>query len=166
VSAALFVAWAVHDAEERVTMSANSRALVHAAPSWVPLPQDIRQHGLTQQHVDAALGLMAVVVGAAAVDGVRTRGRSEFFQSALFGFGCHGATHIAGSIAARRYTSGVVTAPIIVLPYWWWARRELARAGVPSRPADPRLALGVGPILIGVHLVARMLTRSSRRGAP
>ena len=48
----------------------------------------------------------------------------------LLGFGVHGFTHIAMALAARRYVTGVATAPTVVIPFWLWARRELARAGV------------------------------------
>lgn len=47
----------------------------------------------------AAVGVMALVVTAAAADGHRTCGRSAFYQQALNGFGMHGAVHLAQAAA-------------------------------------------------------------------
>ncbi|MBL8929434.1 MAG: HXXEE domain-containing protein [Kineosporiaceae bacterium] len=161
ISAGLFAAWTAHDLEELLTMSANSRQLAARAPAWLPIPDDVRRNGLPQEQVTLAIGLVGALTAAAAADGVRTRGRSAFFQLALEGFGWHGLSHLASAAAVRGYTSGVATAPVIVLPYWWWARRALRRAGVPRHDADPRWALALSPLLPAAHLAARALLRAT-----
>ena len=55
VSAGLFLAWAVHDAEELVTAAASSRELVRRAPTWLPLPADLRRDGFSQHHMNVAI---------------------------------------------------------------------------------------------------------------
>ena len=73
-------------------------------------------------------------------------------------FGLHGFTHLASCLAAKRYTTGVVTSPLVVIPYWLWARRVLKRHGI--RPEDPKAvatALAVFPALAGVHAAVRKI---------
>lgn len=159
VSLGLLGAWAVHDAEERWTMPAATRRLAAEAPAWLPLPARVRERGMSQEHVDAALAVMAAVIASGTVAGVRTRGRSWWFQALLLGFGLHGAGHVAQSAALRRYTPGVVTSPLVVLPFWWWARRRLRAEGVPSARgalAGPALLL---PVVLGTHVLAAALRR-------
>lgn len=161
VSAGLFAAWAVHDAEEVVTAAGSSRDLARRAPAWVPIPQDIRRDGFSQRHVNTAIGIMAAFMGAAALDGARSGGRSWFFQTVLRGFGWHGIGHLASAALTRRYTFGVATAPVVVIPYWLWARRELARDGIPLRPVDAGPVV-IFPLLIAVHTISRAITARRR----
>lgn len=81
--------------------------------------------------VTVAVGLVGVLVAAASWSGVRSGGRSRFFQTLLAGFGWHGVVHVASSVLHRGYTPGVVTALLVVIPYSWWAWRRLATAEVP-----------------------------------
>ncbi|MEV0587868.1 HXXEE domain-containing protein [Nonomuraea sp. NPDC050310] len=148
----LLGAWMVHDAEELATMAGwlerHHPELAERYP-WL---------NLSQERVNTAIGLMGVVVAAAAADGARTGGRSAFFQAAVAGFGLHGLTHLAQAAVARGYTPGVVTAPLVVLPYSAWAWRRLKRDGLlrPGRPAAGA-AWGVAA-LAGVHALAHLLT--------
>lgn len=159
----LFVAWIVHDLEELATMSENSRALMSRLPDWIPVPSSIRQRGLTTRDVATAIAAVGLVVAAAAVRGERTRGRSAFYQNVLLGFGLHGFGHIAMSFLSRGYTSGVATAPTVVVPFWLWATRELQRAGVPDRRGLPAaVALTAGSIT-GGHLTAHLVTWNQPR---
>lgn len=162
VGAGFFAAWAVHDTEELLTMGTTSRALAASAPSWLPLPPDIRRDGYSPAHFRVALAVMAAVTATAAADGIRTQGRSPFFRAGLDAFGWHGVGHVVAALALRRYVSGVATAPVVVIGYWLWARRSLARDGAPVTGTGLRSALAVPPILLVAHGVARALTRSSR----
>lgn len=83
---------------------------------------------------------MGVIVAAAAADGYRTGGRSAFYQTSLNGFGLHGVVHLAQAAATRGYTPGVVTSPLVVIPFTLWARGRLRRAGV-LRPVGVRDAV-------------------------
>ena len=158
----LFAAWAVHDAEELFTMGSTSRALAAAAPEWLPVPPDIRRDGYSPAHFRVALAVMAAVTAAAAADGIRTQGRSPFFRAGLDAFGWHGVGHVAAALALRRYVSGVATSPVVVVGYWLWARRALARDGAPMVGTGLRSALLVTPVLLVAPGVARALTRGGR----
>ncbi|MFJ6853188.1 HXXEE domain-containing protein [Streptomyces sp. NPDC091271] len=159
----LFAAWAVHDAEELATMARWAATARPRLQERFPRVPDAvwRRMDLSQREVNTAIGLMAGVVAAASADGARTGGRSRFFGTVLFGFGLHGAVHLAQSAAYRGYTPGVVTAPLVVIPYSVWAVRRLAAAGVPvggGRSAAAGLALF--PVAAGgVQGLARLLSR-------
>jgi Protein of unknown function with HXXEE motif len=157
-TAGLFVAWCAHDLEELLTMSATTRALFPDLPDWVPLPNGAREHGLTTRYVATGIGTVGLIIAAASVRGYRTTGRSAVYQTTLLAFGLHGIGHVAISVAAGRYASGVVTSPTIVVPFWLWATRTLDRAGVPHRRRVPAaLAVFAGAVGTG-HLVAYLVT--------
>lgn len=158
VSAGLFVAWAVHDAEELVTMAATSRRVFARAPDWLPVPESLRTRGLSQTHVNLSIGLVALPMALASIQGMRTRGKSRWFRGALLAFGLHGFTHLANSVAAQGYTTGVATALVIVIPYWLLARRVLRRYGLDAVDRGTTVAaIAMGPLTIGAHLVAAKL---------
>jgi hypothetical protein len=154
----LFAAWLAHDLEEVATMRADSRRVLARAPAVIPLPDGWREEGLPQRQVNVAVALMGAVVLVAAAQGHRTGGRSRLYQSALLAFGLHGFGHVALSVASRRYTTGVVSSPTVVIPFWLWARGRLNRAGVPST-ASPRAVAAVVPLLWAAHGLAHLLTR-------
>jgi hypothetical protein len=159
-TAGLFAAWLAHDLEELATMSANSRTIAKRLPDWIPLPASVRQRGLTHRNVAAGISVVGLVIAAATVRGYRTRGRSSFYQNALLAFGVHGLGHMGVSLLARGYTSGVATAPTVVVPFWLWATRALEQAGVPNRRSLPAaLALFAGS-LAGARLVVYLVTKN------
>lgn len=125
----LLLAWTVHDAEEWFTMVRWSRRNARRAggrpPVFGPFPA-----GLSPAHMRTAISAMGVIVAAASADGARSGGRSRLFQAGLVGFGLHAFGHLAASAGLRGYTPGVVTAPVVVLPFSLWAWRELGAAGV------------------------------------
>ncbi|WP_437085859.1 HXXEE domain-containing protein [Streptomyces sp. enrichment culture] len=169
VTLGLLAAWALHDAEEVATMGRWSR-------EQVPVLRGRRPGLLTDRVWDrlgsvdgrefaAAVGMMALVVGAAAVDGHRTGGRSAFYQASLTGFGLHGLVHMGQAAAVRGYTPGVVTSPLIVIPFSLWARNRLRRAGVlrPTRPRDALQGLALaGAAAAGANAAGRLLLRRLR----
>lgn len=163
LSLGLFAAWALHDAEELLTMSKNTQKLLPQLPHWVPIPvtKQIRNEGMSQKHVNTGLAVMAVLVAAASAEGVRTQGRSPLFRGSVLVFGVHGFTHIASTVILRRYTSGVVTSPAIVIPYWLHARRVLREHGLKDNDAaSTSAAISVLPLLFSLHaVVAKMLQR-------
>ncbi|GAB3708683.1 HXXEE domain-containing protein [Mariniluteicoccus flavus] len=133
-AAALLPAWAVHDAEE-----------------WIAIPT---------RHQRVAIVVMGGLVGVAAVDGARTGGRSRLFRVAVEAYGLHGLGHLAASAATGGYTPGVITTPLTVLPYAWWARK---RFGGPTG-RDRLLAAALIPAALGVaHGVAALIERAGRR---
>jgi hypothetical protein len=159
VAVGLFATWALSDLEELWTMSRSSRQVLPRLPAALPIPDRVRRNGVSQRHVNAGIATMGLVMGAAAVAGVRSGGRSPLFRGALLGFGVHGFGHLAMTAAARRYVSGAVTAPTMVIPYWLWARRELARERIPEADAATVAVAVAGiPVVLGVHaLMYRIL---------
>ncbi|WP_433020481.1 HXXEE domain-containing protein [Kribbella sp. CA-294648] len=161
----LLAAWIVHDLEELLTMPSWSqeapeqvRAVLPHAPAAV-----LDQLPMSRAEATTAIGLTGLVMAAAAASGARTGGRSKFFQASLAGFGLHAGTHLAQSAVLRRYTPGLVTTPLVVIPYSVWARRRLKRSGVPIHPSDARLNLLLAAVVPAAHAVARL--RRLRRAA-
>lgn len=165
VSLGLLAAWAVHDAEELLTMSPASAVVLPELPHWVPIPESIRTRGVSQAHVNLPIGLMAVLVAASSLEGARTRGASPLLRGGVLAFGLHGLGHVAGALARGGYTTGVLTSPTLVIPYWLWASRVLARHGLPRADRGAVLtALGVIPLLPVLHgTVLAILGRRSTR---
>jgi hypothetical protein len=124
----LFAAWALHDAEEWLTMARWSARRAASGRRRIPGLQ------INEAHVHTGISLMGAMVAAAALQGARTGGRSRLFQSAVAGFGLHGFGHLAASAATRGYTPGVVTSPVVVIPFGAWAWHRLSRSGI-RRPA-------------------------------
>jgi Protein of unknown function with HXXEE motif len=156
-TAGLFVAWMVHDLEELATMTDTSRTMLQQLPDWMPVPDSIRQQGLTTRYLVTGIAIIGLIVAAAAVRGYRTQGRSAFYQNTLLAFGVHGLGHLAVSLLTRGYTSGVATAPLVLL-FWLWATRALEEAGVPNRRSLPAaIALLAGSLAVG-HFTAYLLT--------
>lgn len=154
----LFVAWAVHDAEELLTMSRTSRDVLSRVPDWAPIPAELRANGVSQAHANLGIAIMGGVMATAAAAGVRTGGRSAWFRGALLAFGAHGFTHLAASVAARGYTTGVVTAPTIVIPYWLWARRVLRQHDVPEHdPKSTAIAIAAAPLMFAIHALTHVI---------
>jgi hypothetical protein len=159
VSAGLFATWAVSDLEEVWTMSRGSKDLLRKLPRAVPVPDVWRREGISQRHFVAVVGMMGLVMGTAATLGVRSEARSPVFRGVLLGFGLHGFGHLAMAAAARQYVSGAATAPTMVIPFWLWARKELAEDGITDvdRTTIAIAAAGV-PTLLGMQtLVYKLL---------
>jgi hypothetical protein len=159
----LFAAWAVHDVEELATMARWTRTAGPQLQERFPrVPAQVWERiQVTQKDVNVAIGLMAGVVGAASVAGALTGGRSRFYRTALLGFGLHGAVHLAQSAAYRGYTPGVVTAPLVVIPYSLWAVRRLKAAGIRvDRGGSSAAGLALFPVAaVGAQTLARWVNR-------
>ncbi|MFF7725794.1 HXXEE domain-containing protein [Streptomyces sp. NPDC008001] len=164
VSWGLFAAWAANDIEEIFTMAPWSRAAVPRLKARFPsVPDRVwSRMEVTQPHASTAIGLMALLMAAAAAEGARTRGQSVVFRTVLTGFGLHGLVHMAQAAAYRGYTPGVATSPTVVIPYSIWALTHLRRAGIP--PVSPALSLALFPVTAGaVHALAQRLTKPGRK---
>jgi hypothetical protein len=157
ISLGLFAAWVCHDLEEVFTMHENSRAVAARMPAWVPIPDDVRRDGLSQRHVNVGISLMGAYVAGASAVGVHSRGRSRLFRGLLLAFGLHGFGHIGATAALRQFTTGVATSPTIVIPYWLWARRALAREGLSDRDGTATWAAASFLLIPVVHVFTRRL---------
>ncbi|MGO2139274.1 MAG: HXXEE domain-containing protein [Leucobacter sp.] len=150
--ALLFAAWAVHDVEEALAFPATCDHL--AARSGVQaLRLDARQSWF-------AVGLMGIAVATACWQGNRTGGRSRLYRATVAGLEAHVYTHVAGSLALRRYTAGAATAVPVMLPGARVARDELRRLGQPLDSQDlVRGASLLGPAAVLSQLLARLVPR-------
>lgn len=160
----LLLAWIIHDAEELATMPGWSQQAPEQLARTAPfVPAAVRrQLPMSTSEAATAVGLMGVVMAAASVAGARSGGGSRFFQIALTGFGLHAGTHVAQSVVLRQYTPGLVTTPVVVVPFSLWAWRELRRHNVPVQPRDRRLEAALAAAVPLCHLIAR-LPRLRRR---
>lgn len=161
----LFVAWAVHDAEELVTMPGwvgRSRQRLTTRLPWVPARVWDRLD-VSRTHATVAIGLMGGVLAAASFAGARTGGRSGLYQAVLTGFGWHSLTHVAQAVATGGYAPGVVTAPTVVAPFSLWARRKLRAAGIERDGGAWSLVL-LPVVLAAVHGAASRIDGHSRAG--
>ncbi|MFF0559251.1 HXXEE domain-containing protein [Streptomyces sp. NPDC004266] len=133
VTYGLFLAWAAHDAEE---LARGPRRLRENLPElrerFPGVPERVWKavESVDEREFATAVGVMALIVGAAAVAGARSGGRSAFYQGAVNGFGLHGLVHLAQAAAVRDVTPGAATSPLVVIPFSLWARGRLRRAGV------------------------------------
>ncbi|TWD82805.1 uncharacterized protein with HXXEE motif [Kribbella amoyensis] len=147
----LLAAWIVHDLEELATMPGWSQRAAADLPA--PIGKILP---MSRAEAATAVGLTGVAMAAASAAGAATGGRSKFFQASLTGFGLHAGTHLAQSALHRGYTPGLVTTPLVVIPYSLWAWRRLRLSGVPQAPSDVRLNLALAAVVPLSHLVARL----------
>ncbi|MFL0425588.1 HXXEE domain-containing protein [Micrococcus luteus] len=156
VPLSLFASFLVNDGEELMTMADGP------AP-WSFLLHPTDAHGtLDQRHVNVAVGWMSLLLGAAVVDGIRSRGRGPLYQDVQMVFGAHGIIHLANSLRSRDYTTGVATAPL-VLAQWRWAAKRLKDAGVPT-VAEPRRGVALmGTWLLTSHVLGAAASAAASR---
>ena len=145
----LLAAWMIHDLEELATMPSFSQSEDLPRPLAKVLP-------MSRTEAATAIGITGVAIAAASAAGAATGGRSRFFQATLFGFGLHAGTHIAQSLALRRYTPGLVTTPLVVIPFSVWAWRRLRAEGIPIAASDRRLNLALAAVVPVAHAAARL----------
>jgi Protein of unknown function with HXXEE motif len=162
----LLLAWAVHDLEEVLAFGPWKRGAVprlRARFPRVPLVWRQLESESTQDYA-LAVATVGVLMATASAAGQASGGRSRYFQLMLAGFGLHTISHVASAVAARGYTPGVVTAPLVAAPFAAWARRQLKAAGVweklSARDIVPGTALALA-VFTGSHALARVLSRSS-----
>lgn len=125
VTFGLLAAWAVHDLEEAAALPGWARGRVPGLRQRYPrVPERVwrRLESIDGREFATAVGVMGVVAASAAADGHRTGGRSGFYQAALNGFVLHALVHLGQAVAVRRYTPGVVTSSLVVIPFTLWAR--------------------------------------------
>jgi hypothetical protein len=168
VTAGLFGAWLIHDGEEWFTMAPWSRRNSDKIGQAMPVRPPWGNGGMSDAQAHSGIATMGVVILAASAMGVKTRGRSGFFQTAFLAFGLHSLSHLGASTVLRGYTPGAITVPVVVLPYWVWGWRRLKRAGVlRNDPAFWATAAAAVPVTIGgVHLAAAGLLKARKSSDP
>ena len=164
----LALCYLVHDGEELLTYRESSRWALGRLPERVPLPAELREHGWSQRHVNIGVGLMGLNWVGAALAGLRSGGRSAWFQNALATWTLHGFGHLGLCLLRRGYVSGAATAPLVI-GHGVWALRVLREEGVPRRVSAAGMAATL-PVLVAAHagaeVVARLLSRADAAGEP
>ncbi len=162
----LALCYLVHDGEELLTYRESSRWALGRLPERVTLPAGLREHGWSQRHVNIGIGLMGLNWVGAALAGLRSGGRSAWFQNALATWTLHGFGHLGLCLLRRGYVSGAVTAPLVI-GHGVWALRVLREEGVPRRVSAAGMAATL-PVLVAAHagaeVIARLLDRADAAG--
>lgn len=162
----LALCYLVHDGEELLTYRESSRWALGRLPERVTLPAGLREHGWSQRHVNIGIGLMGLNWVGAALAGLRSGGRSAWFQNALATWTLHGFGHLGLCLLRRGYVSGAVTAPLVI-GHGVWALRVLREEGVPRRVSAAGMAATL-PVLVAAHagaeVIARLLDQRVRAG--
>lgn len=164
----LALCYLVHDGEELLTYRESSRWALGRLPERVALPAELREHGWSQRHVNIGVGLMGLNWVGAALAGLRSGGRSAWFQNALATWTLHGFGHLGLCLLRRGYVSGAATAPLVI-GHGVWALRVLREEGVPRRVSAAGMAATL-PVLVATHagaeVVDRLLSRADAAGEP
>ena len=164
----LALCYLIHDGEELLTYRESSRWALGRLPERVALPAELREHGWSQRHVNIGVGLMGLNWVGAALAGLRSGGRSAWFQNALATWTLHGFGHLGLCLLRRGYVSGAVTAPLVI-GHGVWALRVLREEGVPRRVSAAGMAATL-PVLVAAHagaeVIARLLDRADAAGKP
>ena len=162
----LALCYLVHDGEELLTYRESSRWALGRLPEGVALPAGLREHGWSQRHINIGVGLMGLNWAGAALAGLRSGGRSAWFQNALAAWPLHGFGHLGLCLLRRGYVSGAATAPLVI-GHGVWALRVLREEGVPRRVSAAGMAATL-PVLVAAHagaeVIARLLDRPDAPG--
>ena len=162
----LALCYLVHDGEELLTYRESSRWALSRLPERVTLPAGLREHGWSQRHVNIGVGLMGLNWVGAALAGLRSGGRSAWFQNALAAWTLHGFGHLGLCLLRRGYLCGAATAPLVI-GHGVWALRVLREEGVPRRVSAAGMAAAL-PVLVAAHagaeVIARLLDRADAAG--
>ena len=162
----LALCYLVHDGEELLTYRESSRWALGRLPEGVALPAGLREHGWSQRHINIGVGLMGLNWAGAALAGLRSGGRSAWFQNALAAWTLHGFGHLGLCLLRRGYVCGAVTAPLVI-GHGVWALRVLREEGVPRRVSAAGMAATL-PVLVAAHagaeVIARLLDRADAAG--
>ena len=162
----LALCYLVHDGEELLTYRESSRWALGRLPEGVALPAGLREHGWSQRHINIGIGLMGLNWVGAALAGLRSGGRSAWFQNALAAWTLHGFGHLGLCLLRRGYVCGAATAPLVI-GHGVWALRVLREEGVPRRVSAAGMAATL-PVLVAAHaaaeVIARLLDRADAAG--
>lgn len=153
----LALCYLVHDGEELLTYRESSRWALSRLPERVTLPAGLREHGWSQRHVNIGVGLMGLNWVGAALAGLRSGGRSAWFQNALAAWTLHGFGHLGLCLLRRGYVCGAATAPLVI-GHGVWALRVLREEGVPRRVSAAGMAATL-PVLVAAHAAAEVIDR-------
>jgi hypothetical protein len=151
------LAFFVHDLEEIFTME----RFVRENKDRFPKPLRGIAAITTRQFTLGVVVLFAITILASFL-ATRPPRDMTLFNLCVSIFLLHVFTHVAQPIMFRKYTPGLITAVFVVLPYSLYAIHRLFKDGSMNEDAFTTSilvgALLVGPIILGVRQIGKMLT--------
>lgn len=149
---ALFTAWLIHDIEEALAFPTTCDRLAERTGK-----EELK---ITPGQSWTAVSLMGILVAVACLQGVRTEGKSTFYQTVVAGLEAHVLTHLGASFLQRGYSAGVATALPVMLPGALIARREIQHEGDSLCFRD---TVKGAALLIPAAVVCQVLARKTSR---
>ncbi len=152
------LAFLLHDLEEILTMETFVRATRESIP---PLLRDLAE--IKTPQVGLAVAIELVLITFSSLLASRAARNMHLFTLLLAGFYIHALGHLASALALRRYTPGVITALLVVLPFSRYVSRRLEHAGIISQSdwKQSKLtgSLILGPFLVGLRQLVKTIIR-------
>ena len=165
----LLISWCLHDLEElfvfmRVDLK-NDPRIKQLADKNALAGKMFQNVASSQAEINVALSIMALLMLASTIAGYfDPHGTGMLIYGAMLGgYFLHTFTHIGGSLILRRYTPGVITAILIVLPSSVFLYMTVFSLGLLDWQQAICTALaGIAlfiPLLFGVHSAAALIAK-------
>lgn len=152
------LAFLLHDLEEIATMETFVHATRESTPSFL---RDLSEIKTPQVVLGVALEFVLITFSSLLAS--RAARNMHLFTLVLAGFYIHAFGHLASAIVLRRYTPGVITSLLVVLPFSRYVYRRLSQAGIISKSDWKQSkitgSLILGPFLIGLRRLAKTIIR-------
>ena len=147
------VAFLIHDSEEIVTMERFRRENRERFPKFL---RNIA--AITTRQFTLAVGVLLVLILLASYLATRPQRQMDFFTIGLAVFLVHILGHVAQTVFFRRYTPGLITALLVVLPYSLYGFHRLFTANLIG---DDSFTTS---ILVGALLFVPLILAASQLG--
>ena len=151
------LAFLIHDLEEIFTMERFTRENRERFPKFL---RNIAAINTTQFTI--AVGVLFAITLLASYLATGQQRQVDIFITALALFLVHVFWHIATPIIFRKYTPGLITALLIVMPYSLYAFHRLFGANwIGSDSLSTAILIGVllfGPLILAVRQIGKLVT--------
>ncbi len=152
------LAFLLHDFEEILTME---RVVRETRESMPPFLRDLAEIKTPQLVLGVAIEFVLITLSSFLAS--RPQRQMNLFTLLLAAFYVHAFGHLAQTLILRRYTSGVITAFLVVLPFSRYVSRRLSKAEIVSQSDwnQSKLtgSLILGPFLIGLRQIGKIIFR-------
>ena len=152
------LAFLVHDLEEILTTETVLRETRGSIP---PFLRDLVEIKTPQLALAVAIEFVLITLSSFLAG--RAARKMHLFTLLLAAFYVHAFGHLVQTVVQRRYTSGVITALLVVLPFSRYTSRRLSQAGVISQSdwnqSKVTGSLILGPFLIGLRQIVKTMLR-------
>lgn len=152
------LAFLLHDLEEIITMETFVCATRESMP---PFLRDLAEIKTPQVGLGVAMEFVLITFSSFLAS--RAARNMHLFTLLLAGFYIHAFGHLASAIVLRRYTPGVITTLLVVLPFSRYVSRRLEHSGIISQSdwKQSKLtgSLILGPFLVGLRQLVKTIIR-------